>query len=91
MNWTTVAGLTNIIASMTCGQILSLLKIQSGAIEGRDKRSVPPRRSYAARNRATVKAVLLKEPLVDFVERAVESGCLDDFIERAIQCAVARQ
>jgi hypothetical protein len=37
MNWTTVAGLTNIIASMTCGQILSLLKIQAGAIEGRDK------------------------------------------------------
>jgi hypothetical protein len=40
-------------------------------------------------NRAAIKAVLLKKPFVDFVDRAIEDGRLDNFIKRAVKCAKA--
>jgi hypothetical protein len=38
-------------------------------------------------DRAAVRAKLLADPLQDFVARAIESGRLEDFIERTIKCA----
>ena len=41
-------------------------------------------------DRAAIKAALLTKPVVDFVDRAIEDGRLDDFIERAVECAKAQ-
>jgi hypothetical protein len=38
-------------------------------------------------DRAAVRACLLADPLLDFVARAIESGRLDEFMERTIKCA----
>jgi hypothetical protein len=39
-------------------------------------------------DQAAIKAVL--HPESEWVERAIENGSLDDFIERAVECAKAR-
>jgi hypothetical protein len=61
------------------------------ACDVRDAASVLRSRKVNLSDRAAIEAALLKEPVVDFVERAIEGGRLNDFIERVIRCAVEQQ
>ena len=60
------------------------------AIDVNDAGSMLRHERVNLNDRAAIEAVLHPESEWEWVERAMEAGPLDDFIERAVECAKAK-